>query len=44
MPPTAILRAHVESALGEHLSSTLLLRERACAADGVDRSGSRSTR
>ena len=29
MPPTATLRAHVESALGEHLSSTLLLREKA---------------
>ncbi len=28
MPPTATLRAHVESALGEHLSSTLLLHER----------------
>jgi len=29
MPSTATLRARVESALGEHLSSTLLLRERA---------------
>jgi hypothetical protein len=29
MPSTATLRAHVESALGEHLSSTLLLREKA---------------
>jgi hypothetical protein len=29
MPSTAILRASVESALGEHLSSTLLLREKA---------------
>ena len=29
MPPTHTLRAHVESALGEHLSSTLLLREKA---------------
>lgn len=29
MPPTAILRAHIESALSEHLSSTLLLREKA---------------
>jgi len=29
MPPIATLRAHVESALGEHLSSTLLLREKA---------------
>jgi len=28
MPSPATLRAHVESALGEHLSSTLLLRER----------------
>jgi len=28
MPSTAALRAHVESALGKHLSSTLLLRER----------------
>jgi hypothetical protein len=28
MSSTATLRAHVESALGEHLSSTLLLRER----------------
>jgi hypothetical protein len=29
MPPASTLRAHVESALGEHLSSTLLLREKA---------------
>ena len=29
MPSTATLRAQVESALGEHLSSTLLLREKA---------------
>ena len=29
MPPIATLRARVESALGEHLSSTLLLREKA---------------
>src|SRR5271157_1248460 len=29
MPSTATLRASVESALGEHLSSTLLLREKA---------------
>src|SRR5271167_4222239 len=29
MPSPATLRARVESALGEHLSSTLLLRERA---------------
>jgi len=29
MPSLAALRAHVESALGEHLSSTLLLREKA---------------
>jgi recombination protein RecA len=29
MPPSAMLRAHVESALGGHLSSTLLLREKA---------------
>jgi hypothetical protein len=28
MPSTAMLRAHVESALGERLSSTLLLRDR----------------
>lgn len=29
MPSTATLRSHVESTLGEHLSSTLLLREKA---------------
>ena len=29
MPSTAMLRARVESVLGEHLSSTLLLREQA---------------
>ncbi len=29
MPPAATLRARLESSLGEHLSSTLLLRERA---------------
>ncbi len=29
MPPAATLRAHVESTLGEHLVSTLLLREKA---------------
>src|SRR6516164_3786054 len=29
MPPTATLRAQVESSLGERLSSTLLLREKA---------------
>jgi hypothetical protein len=31
MPPTATLRAHVESELGERLSSTLLLREKAAS-------------
>ncbi len=42
MPSVAMLRARLESSLGERLSSTLLLRERAIAADGLDRDWLRS--